>query len=74
MKGLLKLENPEILDKFSPVEDDVIVLNFAQYSTPSIKGFEIIPKGNFVPFWLGRFEKEGVTKEEIKEGFQLLMK
>lgn len=74
MKGLLKLENPEILNEFSPTEKDIIVLNFTQTSTPLIKGFEIIQNGNFVPFWLDRFEKEGVTKDEIKEGFQLLMK
>lgn len=73
VKGRLKFENSDILEGFSPSENDVIAINFIQHSTPSIKELEIIREGDFVPFWLKRFEKEGVTKDELKEGFLQIM-
>lgn len=69
VKGRLKLQNPSDLDNFFPNENDVVVLNFTQHSTPLIRGLEIISNGDFVPFWQKRFEKEGVEKEQIKEAF-----
>ena len=71
VKGRLKFENPSIIHDFKPEEEDVIALDFTINSTPTIKGLEILKGGDFVSFWAGRFEKEGLTKRNLSEAFAL---
>ena len=71
VKGRLTFENPTILNNFNPQEEDIIAIEFTINSSPLIKSLEIIKKGNFVSFWGNRFEKEGVSKQQLKEAFSI---
>ena len=72
VKGRLNFENVALLQNFSPEETDVVALDFTINSPPLIKNLEIVKGGDFVPFWLERFKKEGVTQEQLFEAFSQL--
>lgn len=72
VKDRLNFENNVLLEDFSPEETDVIALDFTINSPPLVKHLEVVKGGDFVPFWLERFKKEGVTQEQLFEAFSKL--
>jgi len=72
VKDRLQFENRALIENFFAEETDVIALDFTMNSPPLIKNLEIMKGGDFVPFWLERFKKEGVTQEQLFEAFSTL--